>query len=127
MLRSVTVSFSPKNLDPTAGGTVGRQLVYWVVNDGNTVNGTNETFPSTNAINNDQPSFGLNQIVVESGPFPSREHSGRHPDGRDQDLRRCQHGVFNAGSAASADGQLLTSTRSRRCSAFLEPVSVATE
>ena len=107
MLRSVTVSFSPQNLDPTAGGTVGKQLVYWIVNDGNTVNGTNETFPGTNAINNDQPSFGLNQIVVEAGPFPS---TGGMLDGIPMGAIRtfagANTGVFTT-DAVPADGQLL--------------------
>ena len=75
-LRSVTFSFNPANADPTFGNTNTQQAIYWVVNDGNGVNGTNKTFPSVQAINNDQPSLGLNQLVVENGIFPSRDGGG---------------------------------------------------
>jgi microcystin-dependent protein len=108
MLRSVTVGFNPQNLDPTAGGTVGKQLIYWAVNDGNSVNGTNETFPPVNPVNNDQPSLGLNQIVVESGVFPTR------PDDGDGDVAGIPLGSIRTfagddvnvfSGAAPADGQ----------------------
>ena len=75
-LRSVTFSFNPANADPTLGNTNTQQSIDWVVNDGNSVNGTNETPPSAQAINNDQPSLGLNQLVVEDGLFPSQDGGG---------------------------------------------------
>ncbi len=105
-LRSVTYSFAG-NGDPTVGGANTQRSIYWVVNDGNTVNGTNETLPNTTSatLNNDQPSLGLNEVVVENGDFPSRG-GATTTDIPLGSIRTFAGSAMPAGSDA-ADGQLL--------------------
>jgi trimeric autotransporter adhesin len=106
-LRSVTYSFAG-NGDPTVGGANTQRSIYWVVNDGNTVNGTNETLPNTTSatLDNDQPSLGLNQVVVETGLFPSRDPGGDGSGIPLGSIRTFAGSAIPAGSDA-ADGQLL--------------------
>jgi probable HAF family extracellular repeat protein len=70
-LQSVAYSFTPSDDDPTAGGNT-TKTILWAVDDGNTVNGSNQVYPTPagELVSDDQPSLGLNQVVVEQGSFP---------------------------------------------------------
>jgi microcystin-dependent protein len=101
-LRSITYSFAG-NGDPTAGGTHLTREFTWQVSDGATTNTV-----ATNAINNDQPTLGLSQLVVLQGLFPS------HGDGTETDPSgipiasiRTFAGDFNPNGSAEASGQFL--------------------
>jgi microcystin-dependent protein len=98
-LRSITYSFSGSG-DPTIGGADPSRVITWAVSDGST---TNET-PSS--INNDQPTLGLNQLVVLDGVFPSTTDSnpGIIPMGALVTFA----GNFAWGGTAQADGQSLS-------------------
>jgi VCBS repeat-containing protein len=67
-LRLVSYSFAG-NSDPTGGGANTSRSIYWVVNNGTL---TNEILPTPQPIDNDQPSLGLNQLVVAAGVYPDR-------------------------------------------------------
>jgi VCBS repeat-containing protein len=101
-LRSVTYSFAG-NGDPTVGGANTSRSIYWVVNNGNA---TNETFLPTLPINNDQPSLGLNQFVVEQGIFPGRD--GATAAGIPLGSIRTFAGNLAPAGTALADGQILS-------------------
>lgn len=109
-LRAVSYGFNPTNGDPTNGGTTTTRSFYWGVNDGNTLNGTNGSFhPSATAINNDQPSLGLNQLVVLYGTFPApADSTAGDPGGIPIGFIRTFAGNFAWNGTALADGQLLS-------------------
>ena len=101
-LRSVTYSFAG-NGDPTAGGHQ-QTFISWQVSDGNSA----DVAPAP--INNDQPSLGLNQLVVMDGLFPGSNSDNGTSDGGGIPLGaiRTFAGDTIWGGTAAADGQILS-------------------
>ena len=101
-LRSVTYSFAG-NGDPTAGGHQ-QTFVTWQVSDGNAA----DVLPTP--INNDQPTLGLNQLVVMYGLFPAYDSDNGTSDGGGIPLGaiRTFAGGTVWGGTAAADGQVLS-------------------
>ena len=101
-LRSVTYSFAG-NGDPTAGGHQ-QTFVTWQVSDGNAA----DVLPTP--INNDQPTLGLNELVVMYGLFPAYDSDNGTSDGGGIPLGaiRTFAGGTVWGGTAAADGQVLS-------------------
>ncbi len=101
-LRSITYSFAG-NGDPSAGGHQGT-YISWRVSDGNAA----DVAPAP--INNDQPTLGLNQLVVLNGTFPAVGSDNGTSDGGGIPLAaiRTFAGSTVWGGTAAADGQVLS-------------------
>ncbi len=114
-LRSVTYSFAG-NGDPTAGGHQ-QTYISWQVSDGNAA----DVAPAP--INNDQPTLGLNQLVVLDGTFPANDGNFGTTDGGGIPLGaiRTFAGSTVWGGTAAADGQILSIQQNTPLFAVLGP------
>jgi microcystin-dependent protein len=107
-LDSITYSYNNGNSDPTGGGSDASRTIDWIVDDGT----SNSAIATTVTLHqqNDQPSLGLNQLVVESGIVPStgdyRTDSGGIPVGSIRTFAG-DFGQNPWGGADLADGQVL--------------------
>ncbi|MGJ4931283.1 tail fiber protein [Bradyrhizobium sp. HKCCYLS2038] len=117
-MRSVAYSFEGN--DASIGGTNSAREIYWVVHDGNTVNGTNEIAGAgTVTADNYQPWVALNQLVVTEGVFPSSGDGSGH--GIPMAAIRTFAGGFAVGGTAQAKGQIVSISQNTTLFSLLGP------
>jgi microcystin-dependent protein/N-acetylneuraminic acid mutarotase len=104
-LQSVTYDFAQSNADPTAGGTATSRSFSWFTESAG--NGTDLAVTAATPIANDQPTLGVNQVLVTQGLPPGRDTTVSDPGGLPIGAIRTLAGSGVPTNTVAADGQLL--------------------